>query len=84
MVKHARATDVRVSLGVDDDEVRVEVVDNGEGFDPSAKSKGSGWRGCASASISPGERFRSSPASVGRSCAPGSPSLREAALAGSR
>ena len=45
VVKYARATEVRVALGVEDHLVMVEVEDNGEGFDVNARSQGFGLAG---------------------------------------
>jgi signal transduction histidine kinase len=45
VVKHARASTVRVSVGLEDGEVVVEVQDDGVGFDTSARSEGFGLAG---------------------------------------
>jgi signal transduction histidine kinase len=45
IVKHARATEVRVSLASIDGEVRIEVQDNGVGFDPGERTDGFGLAG---------------------------------------
>ena len=42
VVKHARASTVRVSVGLADGELNVEVKDDGVGFDPSAQTAGFG------------------------------------------
>ena len=36
IARHSRATRARIELTADDDEVRLEIVDNGVGFDPAA------------------------------------------------
>ena len=43
--KHARANSVRVSVGLADGEVTVEVRDDGVGFDPGAQTAGFGLAG---------------------------------------
>ena len=45
IVKHARATEVRVSLASIDGEVSIEVQDNGVGFDPEERTDGFGLAG---------------------------------------
>jgi signal transduction histidine kinase len=45
VVKHARATTVRVSVGATSDEVTIEVQDDGVGFDPEAGTDGFGLAG---------------------------------------
>jgi two-component system, NarL family, sensor histidine kinase DevS len=45
VVKHAGATEVRVSLAAIDGEVRIEVKDNGVGFDPAERTEGYGLAG---------------------------------------
>jgi signal transduction histidine kinase len=45
VVKHARAGTVRVSLGIEDRDVVIEVQDDGRGFDVSARSEGFGLAG---------------------------------------
>jgi two-component system, NarL family, sensor histidine kinase DevS len=45
VVKHAGATEVRVSLAAMDGEVRIEVKDNGVGFDPAERTEGYGLAG---------------------------------------
>lgn len=45
IVKHARAGSVRVSVQVVDGEVRLEVADDGEGFDVEARTTGFGLSG---------------------------------------
>ena len=45
VVKHAEATVVQVRLGLDSDDLLVEVEDNGRGFDPQARSNGFGLAG---------------------------------------
>ena len=45
IVKHARATEVRVSLAAIDGEVSIEVQDNGVGFDPEERTDGFGLAG---------------------------------------
>jgi signal transduction histidine kinase len=45
VVKHARASRVRVSVNASDDEVRIEVQDNGAGFDPGERTGGFGLAG---------------------------------------
>jgi signal transduction histidine kinase len=45
VVKHARASTVRVSVGVADGEVVVEIQDDGAGFDASARTEGFGLAG---------------------------------------
>jgi signal transduction histidine kinase len=42
VVKHARASTVRVSVGLADGELIIEVKDDGVGFDPSAQTAGFG------------------------------------------
>lgn len=41
-LKHANATSVLVHLGLSDEQLRLEVIDNGCGFDPTAKNSGLG------------------------------------------
>jgi glucose-6-phosphate-specific signal transduction histidine kinase len=45
VVKHARASTVRVSIGVEDGEVLVEVQDDGRGFDLASRYEGFGLAG---------------------------------------
>src|SRR5579862_9638326 len=45
VVKHAGVTEVRVSLAAMDGEVRIEVKDNGVGFDPAERTEGYGLAG---------------------------------------
>jgi signal transduction histidine kinase len=45
IAKHARAERVRISVALDYDIVRVEVTDDGEGFDPEARAEGFGLVG---------------------------------------
>jgi len=45
VVKHARATTARVSVGLEEREVMVEVEDDGEGFDTGTRSGGFGLTG---------------------------------------
>ncbi len=45
VVKHARASTVRVSIGLEDTEVTVDVSDDGVGFDTSVRSGGFGVAG---------------------------------------
>lgn len=45
VIKHAEATLVRVTLSLDDDDLLVEVEDNGRGFDPHLRSAGFGLGG---------------------------------------
>jgi signal transduction histidine kinase len=45
IVKHAHATEVRVSLTATDGEVRIEVQDNGVGYDPGERTDGFGLAG---------------------------------------
>ncbi|MBV9309830.1 MAG: GAF domain-containing sensor histidine kinase [Solirubrobacterales bacterium] len=45
VVKHARASTARVSIGVDDHVLEVEVQDDGAGFDVGARSEGFGLAG---------------------------------------
>ncbi len=40
IVKHARASEVRIGLSIGDDEAILEIVDNGSGFDPAERSSG--------------------------------------------
>jgi signal transduction histidine kinase len=47
--RHSGARRATVSLGVADDEIRVEIEDDGQGFGPET-SPGSDSRGCMSAS----------------------------------
>ena len=44
IIKHARASDVRILLETESDSVNLEISDNGVGFDPAKKSKGIGLR----------------------------------------
>jgi PAS domain S-box-containing protein len=39
-LKHASATAVQVNLQVDEETITLEIVDNGDGFDPAAQEKG--------------------------------------------
>jgi signal transduction histidine kinase len=43
--KHARASNVRVFVGVLDGNVRIEVQDDGVGFDPTVSTSGFGLAG---------------------------------------
>ena len=45
VAKHARAEHVRVAIGVADGELRIEVQDDGAGFDPDAADEGFGLAG---------------------------------------
>jgi signal transduction histidine kinase len=45
VVKHARASNVRVSVGVEDGDVLVEVQDDGRGFDSASRYEGFGLAG---------------------------------------
>jgi signal transduction histidine kinase len=45
VAKHARATSVRVALGLEDGDVVIEVEDDGVGFDTRARSQGFGVAG---------------------------------------
>ncbi len=45
IAKHARAERVRIQVALDDDVVRVEVEDDGRGFDPQARAEGYGLVG---------------------------------------
>jgi signal transduction histidine kinase len=45
VVKHAHATAARVSIDVSDEEITIEVQDDGVGFDPGAQTSGFGLAG---------------------------------------
>ena len=45
IAKHARAEHVRIDVALDYDVVRVEVTDDGRGFDPEARVEGFGLVG---------------------------------------
>jgi signal transduction histidine kinase len=45
VAKHARADSVRVAIGRSDEEVSIEVQDDGSGFDPATKTAGFGLAG---------------------------------------
>ena len=57
VVQHADATRVDVGLTFADDEVRLDIVDDGVGFDPDAASVGFGLPGMASRVRELGGRF---------------------------
>ena len=48
VIKHAQATDVFISVSDADQQINLEVEDNGIGFDTSAQSKGLGLKNIAS------------------------------------
>lgn len=54
VVRHARAQRVAVTLTYLPEQVRLDVRDNGVGFDPEVAAEGHGLPGCASASPAPG------------------------------
>jgi signal transduction histidine kinase len=45
VVKHAHASAARVSIGVSDGKITIEVQDDGVGFDPDAQTSGFGLAG---------------------------------------
>ncbi len=61
--KYANATTVRVSLETEEANLRFEVVDDGEGFDPTSDGHGSGLQGMADrlAALDGGIEIRSAP-----------------------
>jgi two component transcriptional regulator, LuxR family len=52
VARHAHATRVEVRLGVRDDEIEVEVIDNGRGLGENPRPDATAWSACASASPS--------------------------------
>jgi len=56
--KHARATDVELSLAASKKEVRLEIVDNGRGFNPRARTTGFGLLGMRERAQTIGGRLR--------------------------
>ena len=65
VVKHARAGSVKVSVRESDEEVLVEIQDDGVGFDLVLRAPGSGSRACGSGCCSPAARSISPPAREG-------------------
>jgi signal transduction histidine kinase len=65
VVKHARATTVRLLVTLADGQVTVEVHDDGVGFDPSAQSAGFGLAGMHERAYLAGGRFDLSSGSTG-------------------
>ena len=45
LAKHARASEAAVSIAIEKDRLKIEVQDNGRGFDPSAETDGYGGNG---------------------------------------
>lgn len=58
IIKHAQATAVRLSIEVDHKRLRLEITDNGRGFDPGIESRGNGMGTMAERARTCGGVFR--------------------------
>jgi signal transduction histidine kinase len=47
IVRHAEATEVKFQMAIDEDALKIAVIDNGKGFDPAVCSTGHGLKNCS-------------------------------------
>jgi len=47
ITRHAQATEVKLQMTVDDVALKIDLIDNGKGFDPALDSEGHGLKNCS-------------------------------------